>query len=79
MTAIFTGRAISRANALYGIANSNIVGQGIGGSSRKFGYLTQADSDYILAIVIEETGIFGLGFIAARVMASCCFGCSNMR
>lgn len=36
----------------------------MGGSSRKFGYLTQADSDYILAIIVEETGIFGLGFIA---------------
>ena len=59
------GQSYQPANALYGIANSNIVGQGIGGSSRKFGYLTQADSDYILAIVIEETGIFGLGFIAA--------------
>ena len=52
------------ANGLYGIANSNIVGQGIGGSSRKFGYLTQADSDYILAVIIEETGIFGLLIIA---------------
>lgn len=51
------------ANGLYGIANSNIIGQGIGGSSRKYGYLTQADSDYILAVIIEETGIFGLAII----------------
>ncbi len=51
------------ANGLYGIANSNIIGQGIGGSSRKFGYLTQADSDYILAVIIEETGIIGLTLI----------------
>ena len=58
------GQSYQPANALYGIANSNIVGQGVGGSSRKFGYLTQADSDYILAIIVEETGIFGLGFIA---------------
>lgn len=50
-------------NALYGIANSNIFGRGIGESSRKFGYLTQADSDYILAIIIEETGIIGLSII----------------
>lgn len=57
------GQSYQPANALYGIANSNIVGQGVGGSSRKFGYLTQADSDYILAIIVEETGIFGLGFI----------------
>ena len=59
------GQSYQPANALYGIANANIIGQGIGSSSRKFGYLTQADSDYILAIVIEETGIFGLFIIAA--------------
>lgn len=54
------GNGYQPANALYGIANSNIVGRGIGGSARKFGYLTQADNDYIFAVVIEETGIFGL-------------------
>ena len=48
------------ANALYGIANSEIIGQGIGNSMRKYVYLTQADNDYIFAVMIEETGIFGL-------------------
>lgn len=51
------------ANSLYGIADSGVWGKGIGNSSRKYGYLTQADNDYILAITIEETGIFGFGFI----------------
>ncbi|MGM9946597.1 FtsW/RodA/SpoVE family cell cycle protein [Floccifex sp.] len=51
------------ANALYGIANSNIIGQGIGNSMRKYGYLTQADNDYIFAVLIEETGIIGLGLL----------------
>ena len=54
------GEGYQPANALYGIANSNIVGRGIGGSARKYGYLTQADNDYIFAVLIEETGIFGL-------------------
>ena len=54
------GDGYQPANALYGIANSNIFGRGIGGSARKFGYLSQADSDYIFAVIIEETGIFGL-------------------
>ncbi|MDE6196052.1 MAG: FtsW/RodA/SpoVE family cell cycle protein [Erysipelotrichaceae bacterium] len=47
-------------NGLYGIANSNFWGNGIAKSSRKFGYLTQADNDFILSVVIEELGIFGL-------------------
>lgn len=45
---------------LVSIASSNFFGKGIGQSQQKFGYLTQADNDYILAIVIEEMGIFGL-------------------
>ena len=60
--AIFAG-AFQPANALYGIADSNFFGKGIGKSNRKYGYLTQADNDYILAITIEETGIFGFGLI----------------
>ena len=51
------------ANSLYGIADSHVWGKGIGNSTRKYGYLTQADNDYILAITIEETGIFGFLFI----------------
>lgn len=58
------GEGYQPANALYGIANSGIFGRGLGNSSRKYGYLTQADNDYILAIVIEETGVFGLGIIS---------------
>ncbi len=51
------------ANALYGIADGGLLGRGLGSSVRKYGFLTQAESDYILAIVIEETGILGLGLI----------------
>lgn len=57
------GEGYQPANSLYGIASSNIIGKGIGASARKYGYLTQADNDYILAVTIEETGIFGLGLI----------------
>lgn len=52
-------------NGLFGIANSNFFGLGIGNSTRKWGYLTQADNDFILSIVIEELGIFGLLIIVA--------------
>ena len=54
------GDGYQPANSLYGIASSNIIGKGIGNSTRKYGYLTQADNDYILAVLIEETGVFGL-------------------
>lgn len=51
------------ANALYAIADGGLLGRGLGSSVRKYGFLTQAESDYILAIVIEETGVIGLGII----------------
>lgn len=54
------GDGYQPANSLYGIASSDIHGKGIGNSTRKYGYLTQADNDYILAVLLEETGIFGL-------------------
>lgn len=48
------------ANALYSLADAGLFGRGLGSSVRKYGFLTQAESDYILAIVIEETGLIGL-------------------
>lgn len=57
------GEGYQPANALYGIADAGLFGRGLGSSIRKYGFLTQADSDYILAIVIEETGCIGLGII----------------
>ena len=50
-------------NGLYGIASGGILGKGLGQSTQKYGYLTQSDSDYILAIVIEELGLIGFGII----------------
>lgn len=54
------GDGYQPANSLYGIASSDIRGKGIGNSTRKYGHLTQADNDYILAVLLEETGVFGL-------------------
>lgn len=54
------GDGYQPANSLYGIASSDIRGKGIGNSTRKYGYLTQADNDYILAVLLEETGVFGV-------------------
>lgn len=50
-------------NGLYGIARGGFTGVGLGNSIQKYGYLTQSDNDFILAIIIEELGIFGFGLI----------------
>ncbi|WP_294729757.1 FtsW/RodA/SpoVE family cell cycle protein [uncultured Faecalibaculum sp.] len=57
------GAGYQPANALYSIGSSNFLGRGFGNSARKYGYLTQADNDYILAVIIEELGVFGLGVL----------------
>lgn len=45
------------------IASSNVIGKGPGNSTER-DFLPQAFSDYIYAIIIEETGIFGAFFVA---------------
>ncbi len=48
-------------NSLIAFVKGNWWGIGLGKSVQKLGYLPVADSDYILAIIVEEIGI--LGFI----------------
>lgn len=50
-------------HGLYSIARGGLGGVGLGGSIQKYGYLTQSESDYIFAIILEETGVLGLIFI----------------
>lgn len=57
------GEGYQPVQGLVGIASGGLTGKGIGESQQKFGFLTQADNDYIIAIVIEELGIFGLSII----------------
>lgn len=40
-----------------------MTGTGFGQSIQKLGYLPEPHNDFILAIIAEETGIFGVGFV----------------
>ena len=51
------------AHANIAIASSNIIGKGPGNSVER-DFLSQAFSDFIYAIIIEEMGIFGAFFVA---------------
>ena len=50
-------------NSLIAFTKGNWWGIGLGKSVQKLGYLPVADTDYILAIIVEEIGIFGFIFI----------------
>ncbi len=46
--------------SLLGISRGGISGVGLGNSVQKFGYLVSSDADYIFAVIVEETGLFGI-------------------
>jgi cell division protein FtsW len=52
--------------ARYSMASGGWFGSGLGASRAKWAYLSQADSDFIYAIIGEETGL--LGALAVLVM-----------
>lgn len=59
-------------NSLVAFVKGNWLGVGIGNSIQKFGYLPVAQSDYILAIIVEETGF--IGFVSLFVGYSVLIG-----
>ncbi|EUJ22684.1 hypothetical protein PGRAN_12049 [Listeria grandensis FSL F6-0971] len=47
-------------NSFYAIGSGGFFGQGLGGSVQKLGYLPEAHTDFISAIIAEELGFFGI-------------------
>lgn len=50
-------------NSYIAIAAGGVTGEGLGKSIQKFGYLPEPHTDFIMSIVSEELGIFGVGFV----------------
>jgi cell division protein FtsW len=55
--------------ATWALANGGIFGVGIGNSVSKWFWLPEADNDFILAIIGEETGLVGLVVLLALFVA----------
>ncbi|MBO2534442.1 MULTISPECIES: FtsW/RodA/SpoVE family cell cycle protein [Rummeliibacillus] len=62
-------------NSYYAIGSGGVKGLGLGQSIQKMGYLPEPQTDFILAIISEELGtfgiaivLFGLGFIVYKAM-----------
>jgi cell division protein FtsW len=50
-------------NSYYAIKNGGFFGEGIGNGTIKLGYLTEVHTDFVLAGIAEEIGLFGLLFV----------------
>ncbi|CAM3693766.1 FtsW/RodA/SpoVE family cell cycle protein [Mesobacillus zeae] len=51
------------ANSYYAIGSGGIKGLGLGQSVQKLGYLPEPHTDFIISVISEELGIFGVGFV----------------
>ncbi|MGG4265945.1 FtsW/RodA/SpoVE family cell cycle protein [Peribacillus simplex] len=50
-------------NSLFAIGSGGLTGVGFGNSVQKYGYLPESHTDFIMAIIAEELGIFGVSFV----------------
>jgi cell division protein FtsW len=50
---------------LYAIASGGFFGVGLGQGTSKYGWVPNANSDYVFAIIGEETGLLGCAFVLA--------------
>ena len=58
-------------HSLNAIANGGISGEGIGNGFLKMGFLSEVHTDFVLAGIAEETGLFGIVAILLIVIAIC--------
>lgn len=50
-------------NSLIAIGGGGLKGVGLGQGVQKLGYLTDGHTDFIMAVIAEELGIFGVSFV----------------
>ena len=51
--------------SLVGIASGGLTGVGLGASKAKWGFLPEAHTDFIFAIIAEELGLAGVAIVCA--------------
>jgi cell division protein FtsW len=57
------GSGFHLSNSYIAIGSGGVNGLGLGKSIQKLGYLPESHTDFIMAIVAEELGIWGVGFV----------------
>jgi cell division protein FtsW len=57
------GDGLQLINSYIAIGAGGITGVGLGNSYQKYGFLPESHTDFIMAVISEELGIFGVGFV----------------
>lgn len=57
------GDSYQAVQGLIALANGGVLGVGLGQGVQKLGYLPEKHTDFILAVIAEETGLVGAGFV----------------
>ncbi|HSL58115.1 MAG TPA: FtsW/RodA/SpoVE family cell cycle protein, partial [Acidimicrobiales bacterium] len=60
--------------SLVGIAQGGVAGVGLGASRAKWGFLPFAHTDFVFAIIAEETGLIGASVVVLLFVALCWLG-----
>lgn len=54
-------------SSYYAISSGGMVGLGLGNSIQKYGYLPESHTDFIMAVISEELGLFGVLFVIGLI------------
>lgn len=62
-----TGEGYQLIHSYIAIATGGVSGKGLGQSIEKLGWLPEAHTDFIIAVIAEELGIFGVLFVISLI------------
>lgn len=68
------GAGYQTIQSLVGIAQGGLAGVGLGASRSKWGFLPFAHTDFVFAIIAEETGLLGASAVVLLVIGLCWLG-----
>jgi cell division protein FtsW len=71
-----TGAGLQNVQALISLGSGGVFGRGLGSGIEPLGYLPEAHTDMMFAVVGEELGLIGIALV---IMAFCAFGYAGVR
>lgn len=64
----FHGKGYQLANSILAVSLGGPFGRGLGASQQKLGFLPEAHTDFVLAILAEELGVVGVSLVAVLLL-----------